>query len=88
MNLTVALSEEHIEAIARRAAEIVSARLETLDTGDRSPYMTVAEAAAHLRWTLVVRAQIDAHLQVESPSAVAPTLPQMPLSRPSSEVGR
>ena len=49
MNLTVVLSDEQVDAIARRAAEIVGGEFETLDAGDESPYMTVAEAAAYLR---------------------------------------
>jgi excisionase family DNA binding protein len=50
IELRVTLPEDAVEEIARRAAEIVLARLakERLSGGD-SPYLTVAEAAEYLR---------------------------------------
>jgi len=46
MEATLTLSPEVIEAIAQRAAAIVDQRA----AEERSPWLTVAEAADYLRW--------------------------------------
>jgi excisionase family DNA binding protein len=50
MNVGLSLPPEVVEAIAERAAELVLARLaDQRETESESPYMTIPEAAEHLR---------------------------------------